>query len=219
MEYAGFIKGLNPNAVRELEVTIPRGTILRFTSHKLDAIRLVDAQTAKVEGQMSKMVLDVWKQKGGPMVSLSGDTSGIAHEDYKISGAILVNGSVVQRELFVAAFGEDKSVLYEEILIVDQGSFLVLSNPMLVFQPQGKDVILVDINDIPEIASGKMEILKAPPYKREQAAFEPMEHQMDSSPSAQAVARSPKEMERMVAHELLMSPQEIEKYKKAFGSK
>jgi hypothetical protein len=156
MEFIGFIKGLLTKAIVEKEITIPKGTIIRIYEHKMVGLRIVDGQNTQAFGQTSQAVLESWKQKGGPNVSYSGESFSVAKEDQTITGAYILNGSVAHKILFHAVFGDDKAALYEEV-----DECYMLANPTVAWSSKDeRTVYAVDINEIPEITSGTIEVVK-----------------------------------------------------------
>jgi len=159
MNYVGYIHGLFQNALQDHEITIPVGTVIRIYNHPLNALRILDAHTQKFEGQVPMALLEEWKAKGGPNVSLSGESSAISQTEIKVKNAVLFNGSVAHKINFHAVFGNDKAALFEE-----ENESYILTNPMVAWQT-ASGVYMVDVNDIPEIVEEKVSLTRKPQNK------------------------------------------------------
>jgi hypothetical protein len=163
MEYTGHVKGLSTHALKEKEITIPAGTIVRYNNYKMEAWRMIDAQNTMAQGQITQANLEGWKKLGGPNVSLSGDKTSVIREELKVTGALLFNGTVAHKIIYNAVFGTEKAALFDEV-----DDAYVLSNPLVAWMDKTGQVLMVDINEVPELVEGTYEVIKIPADQQQQ---------------------------------------------------
>lgn len=157
LNFYGYVPGLIIDALAS-GVVIPRGTPIKIVSrasfgHNFDlriACHQINRDLYQRRGMLNSYELASVKE--GYRFGAA-ETCAITQKAAAVEVAYLFNGAFAAPEMIEKVYDEGERLLMEKV-----GMLYAIANPLIGFE-QGDAYVFIDVNDLPEITSGKARIV------------------------------------------------------------